>query len=343
MEKITYQDAGVNIDAANKAKGRIKELARSTFNKNVLAEIGSFGAMFRADFQSIKDPVLVASTDGVGTKLKIAFMTGIHDTVGYDLVAHCIDDIAVQGARPLFFMDYIATGELEPGIVAGIIEGLTRACKEAGCPLIGGETAEMPGFYGRGEYDVAGFIVGVVSRDKIIDGSKISPGDQLLGLPSLGLHTNGYSLARKLFFEVGNYKAESVIDELGCSVAEELLKPHRNYLPVLEGLFDTNIIRGLAHLTGGGFLENIPRVLPEGCSAVVEKGTWPVLPVFNVMQRLGNVDESEMYRVFNMGIGMVVIVSPEDADRAIAHFNGLNEACYRIGRVEAGERHVRLV
>jgi phosphoribosylformylglycinamidine cyclo-ligase len=342
MNKETYKAAGVDIDAANEAKRRIKELARATFNQNVLTEIGSFGALFRADFQTMKEPVLVASTDGVGTKLKIAFITGIHNTVGYDLVSHCIDDIAVQGARPLFFMDYIATGELEPGVVEGIIEGLTRACREAGFPLIGGETAEMPGFYGRGEYDVAGFIVGVVSREKIIDGSKILPGDILLGLPSLGLHTNGYSLARRLFFEVGKYSHDSFIDELGCSVAQELLKPHRNYLPALEGLLDSGMVKGMAHITGGGFLENIPRILPDNCVAVIERGSWPVLPVYNLMQKIGNIDESEMYRVFNMGIGMVVAVSPENVERVLSHFSSLNEACYRLGRVEAGERRVLL-
>lgn len=342
MEKLTYQDAGVNIDAANEATRRIKDLARATFNNNVLAEIGSFGAMFRADFLKMKEPVLVASTDGVGTKLKIAFMTGIHNTVGYDLVAHCVDDILVQGARPLFFMDYIATGGLEPEVVASIIEGMARGCKEAKCPLIGGETAEMPGFYARGEYDVAGFIIGVVDRDKIIDGSQIKPGDILLGLPSLGLHTNGYSLARKIFFEAGGFKPDSHIDELSGTVAEALLKPHRNYLPALEGLLDSGMIRGLAHLTGGGFLENIPRILPEQCQAVIKRGHWPVLPVFNLMQRLGNIDEQEMYRVFNMGIGMVVAVARENVEKVRDHFRSINEPCYEIGHIEAGERKVRL-
>lgn len=343
MEKQTYQGAGVNIDAANEAKGRIKDLARATFNKNVLTEIGSFGALFRADFRDMKEPVLVSSTDGVGTKLKIAFQTGIHNTVGYDLVAHCIDDILVQGARPLFFMDYIATGELEPGVVAAIVEGLTRACKEANCPLIGGETAEMPGFYPKGEYDVAGFIVGIVDREKIIDGTKIKPGDQLLGLSSAGLHTNGYSLARKLFFEVGGYQPDSFIDELNATVAEALLRCHRSYLPILQGLLDGGSIKGLAHLTGGGFLENIPRILPAQCDAIVKKGSWPVLPVFEVMQRLGNVDEQEMFRVFNMGIGMVIVVSPEDVETVRAHCASLNEPCYHIGQVDVGNQIVQLI
>ncbi len=343
MEKITYKEAGVNIDAANEAKNRIKNLARKTFNSQVLTEIGSFGALFRTDFRVMKDPVLVASTDGVGTKLKIAFMTGIHNTVGYDLVAHCIDDIAVQGARPLFFMDYIATGELSPTIVADIIEGITRACKEANCPLIGGETAEMPGFYAAGEYDVAGFIVGVVDREKIIDGSKIKPGDQLIGLPSLGLHTNGYSLARKLFFDVAKYSYDQHLDELGMTVAESLLKPHCNYFPVLEKLFEQDVINGLAHLTGGGFLENIPRVLPDNCQAVVKLGTWPVLPVFEVMQKIGNIDQAEMYRVFNMGIGMVVVVSKSNYDQVVSHFQSLNQSCYHIGEIVEGTKEVKLL
>lgn len=343
MNKLTYKEAGVNIDSANEAKNRIKNLARKTFNSNVLTEIGSFGALFLADFSNIKEPVLVSSTDGVGTKLKIAFMTGIHNTIGYDLVAHCIDDIAVQGARPLFFMDYIATGELSPQIVADIIEGITRACLEANCPLIGGETAEMPGFYGSGEYDVAGFIVGIVDRNKIIDGTKIKPGNQLIGLPSLGLHTNGYSLARKLFFEVANLTPEHYLDELGSTVAESLLKPHKNYLPSLSGLFDQGLINGLAHITGGGFLENIPRVLPKNSQAEIKLGSWPILPVFNVMQKIGNIEQSEMYRVFNMGIGMILIVDNSDFRKTMSHFQNLNEPCYHIGQIVEGENIVKLV
>ncbi|MEW6731923.1 MAG: phosphoribosylformylglycinamidine cyclo-ligase [Acidobacteriota bacterium] len=343
MEKLTYEGAGVNIDTANEAKRRIKALARATFNPQVLSEIGSFGAMFRADFRSIKEPVLVASTDGVGTKLKIAFMTGIHNTVGYDLVAHCVDDILVQGARPLFFLDYIAMGELEPTTVAAIVEGLARACGEVGCPLIGGETAEMPGFYARGEYDVAGFIIGVVDRELIITGERIASGDLLLGLPALGLHTNGYSLARKIFFETKGYQPDSFIEELHCTVAEELLKPHRNYLPALDGLLDRGLIKGLAHLTGGGFLENIPRILPENCEALVARGSWPVLPVFTLMQQLGNIDESQMYRVFNMGIGMVVAISTTDLAAVTEHFQRLNEPFYQIGRIATGTRQVRLI
>jgi phosphoribosylformylglycinamidine cyclo-ligase len=342
-EQFTYRDAGVDIDAANIAKAKIRRLARETFTSNVLTEIGSFGGMFRADFSRIKEPVLVSSADGVGTKLRVAFMTGIHKTVGYDLVCHCVNDILVQGAKPLFFLDYIASGKLIPETIASVIEGLARACKEAGCVLIGGETAEMPGFYHDGEYDVAGFIVGVVDRHLIIDGSSIAPGNILIGLPSLGLHTNGYSLARKLFFEVAGYKTDTKVAELGCTAAEELLKPHRSYLGALEGLLDSGSIKGLAHITGGGLLENIPRILPEGLSAQVDRGSWPVLPVFDLLARIGNVPMSDMYRTFNMGIGMVVIVSSEEAARVKSHFDGLGEAHYEIGRIVGGSRDVMIV
>ncbi|MBI4748909.1 MAG: phosphoribosylformylglycinamidine cyclo-ligase [Acidobacteria bacterium] len=342
MSSISYRDSGVDIDAANEAKHRIRALARSTFNKQVLSEIGSFGAMFKPEYGSAKEPILVASADGVGTKLKVAFQTGIHNTIGYDLVAHCVDDILVQGARPLFFMDYIATGKLDPTVVAAIIEGLARGCKEANCPLIGGETAEMPGFYAEGEYDVAGFIIGWVDRQRIIDGSQIAPDDVLLGLPSLGLHTNGYSLARKLFFEIAGYATDTHLPSLGCTAAEALLKPHRNYLPFLDDLLDTGKIKGLAHLTGGGFLENIPRILPDGCGAHIQRGSWPVLPVFQHLVELGNLPESESYRVFNMGIGMVVAVSPDDAETLSTHIGGKGIEVYRIGQIVAGEKIVTL-
>lgn len=341
-KQISYRDAGVDIDAANDAKERIKRLARETFTPNVLTEIGSFGGMFRADFSEMKEPVLVSSADGVGTKLRIAFITGIHNTVGYDLVCHCVNDILVQGARPLFFLDYIAAGKLVPDTVASVIEGLARACKETGCVLIGGETAEMPGFYSEGEYDVAGFIVGVLDREKVIDGTNIMPGDVLIGLPSAGLHTNGYSLARKLFFEVAGYKPETYVDELECTVAEQLLKPHRSYLGVLEGLLETGLIKGLAHITGGGLLENIPRILPEGRGVEIRLGSWPVLPVFNQLATIGNVSEQEMYRTFNMGIGMVVVTEAGDAELVREHFDQLGEASYDIGTVVEGSHVVTL-
>ncbi len=342
MTTISYKDAGVNIDAANDAKERIKTLAKSTFNSRVLSEIGSFGALFKPDFRGAAEPILVSSADGVGTKLKIAFSTGIHNTVGYDLVAHCVDDILVQGARPLFFMDYIATGKLEPTVVASLIEGLARGCTEADCPLIGGETAEMPGFYADGEYDVAGFIVGWVDRAKIIDGSRIAAGDVLLGLPSVGLHTNGYSLARKLFFEIAGYAFDTQVPELGCTAAEELLKPHRNYLPFLDESLSSGAIKGLAHITGGGLLENLPRILPDGCTAEVDRGSWPVLPVFRHLETLGNLPESESYRVFNMGVGMVIAVAPDEADALRAEIAARGIEVYHIGRIVPGDKTVRL-
>jgi phosphoribosylformylglycinamidine cyclo-ligase len=301
-----------------------------------LTDIGSFGALFRADFSGLQEPVLVSSVDGVGTKLRVAFMTGIHNTVGYDLVSHCVDDILAQGARPLFFMDYIALGKMEPDVVAGIIEGLSRGCRESGCALIGGETAEMPGFYAPGEYDVAGFIVGIVDRARIIDGRTIQPGDVLLGLTSFGLHTNGYSLARKLLFESAGYQANTYLDELGCAVGEELLKPHRNYLPLLSGLLDSGHIKGLIHLTGGGFPGNIPRVLPDNCAVEINEGSWPVLPVFQLLQRLGNVNRDEMYRTFNMGIGMIVVVAPQHVEAVMQHFTIQNEPVYPLGHVIEG-------
>ncbi len=270
---ITYSDAGVNIDAANLATEKIKELARATFNARTLSEIGSFGGMFDGAFPQMRAPVLVASADGVGTKLKIAFATNTHHTVGRDLVNHCTNDILVQGARPLFFLDYIATGKLAPETVAGIVAGVANGCRENGCVLLGGETAEMPGFYADGEYDIAGFIVGIVDREKIIDGRTIAPGDIVLALPSVGLHTNGYSLARKLFFEVANCAPDFYLGALNATVGEMLLRPHASYLHVLEGVLDGGLIKGLAHITGGGLTENIPRILPEGTGIEIQLGS----------------------------------------------------------------------
>src|SRR3954466_10474744 len=291
---ISYADAGVSIDNANRAVAKIREYARSTFNERTLTEIGSFGGMFAGAFPQMAEPILVASADGVGTKLKIAFETGIHNTVGADLVNHCVNDILVQGARPLFFLDYFATGKLEPDITASVVEGMARACKENSCVLLGGETAEMPDFYPAGEYDLAGFIVGVVDKSKVIDGKSIEPGDVVLGLPSTGLQTNGYSLARKLFFEVGDYKVDSHVDELGATVGEALLATHSSFLPQLGPLLDSGMIKGLAHITGGGFLENIPRILPDNVSVEIDRGSWKVPPIFTMMQRLGNVSDHEM-------------------------------------------------
>lgn len=331
-KSISYADAGVSIDNANRAVAKIREFARSTFNERTLTEIGSFGGMFSAAFPEMAEPVLVASADGVGTKLKLAFETGIHNTVGADLVNHCVNDILVQGARPLFFLDYFATGKLEPDITASVVEGMATACKENGCVLLGGETAEMPDFYPAGEYDLAGFIVGIVDKAKVIDGKSIEAGDVVLGLPSTGLQTNGYSLARKLFFEVGGYKVDSYVDELGSTVGEALLATHSSFLPLLGPLLDTGMIKGLAHITGGGFLENIPRILPRGVSVEIDRGSWPQPPIFGLMQKLGNVSESEMFRTFNMGIGMVIVCSQFDAE-PIAHQIG---GGFDIGKIVEG-------
>ncbi|MGB7925814.1 MAG: phosphoribosylformylglycinamidine cyclo-ligase [Pyrinomonadaceae bacterium] len=339
-QSIAYRDAGVDIDAASRATEKIKELARTTFNARTLSEIGSFGGMFDAAFPEMRAPVLVASADGVGTKLKIAFMTGIHNTVGRDLVNHCVNDILVQGARPLFFLDYIATGVLAPDTVAAIVEGITTGCRENGCALLGGETAEMPGFYVEGEYDVAGFIVGIVDRDHVIDGRRITPGDVVLALPSAGLHTNGYSLARKLFFEVAGYDAQTHLDALGLTVGEALLLPHLSYLHALEGLLDTGSIKGLAHITGGGLTDNIPRILPDGTNVRLARGAWPVLPIFTLMQEIGNIPDAEMHRAFNMGVGLVIICAPQDAESIHAHFSRRGQTCYEIGRVGEGDREV---
>jgi phosphoribosylformylglycinamidine cyclo-ligase len=337
-----YKDAGVDIDAANSAKAQIKKLARATFNEHVLSDIGSFGGMFSAHFPDARNPVLVASCDGIGTKLKIAFATGRHNTIGYDLVAHCVNDILVQGARPLFFLDYIATGKLDTEVVAQIVEGLARGCREANCALLGGETAEMPGFYPEGEYDVAGFIVGIVDRARVIDGSRITAGDIVLGLPSAGLHTNGYSLARKLLLDVAGYQLDTHVAELGCTVAEELLKPHRNYLPALTRLIDhEGVIKGLAHITGGGLVENIPRILPRNVDAALKEGSWPVRPIFRLLEQIGQVPREEMLRTFNLGIGMVVVTSPQYIEMVFDHLAQVGENYHLIGEVVEGEGRVR--
>ena len=337
-QPVTYADAGVSIDNANLAVAKIREYARSTFNERTLTEIGSFGGMFSAAFPQMVEPILVASADGVGTKLKLAFETGIHNTVGADLVNHCVNDILVQGARPLFFLDYFATGKLEPDVTASVVEGMARACRENGCVLLGGETAEMPSMYADGEYDLAGFIVGVVDKPKVVDGKSIMPGDVVLGIPSTGLQTNGYSLARKLFFEVGGYTPDSYIDELGTTVGEALLATHASFLRPLESLLDRAAIKGLVHITGGGFLENIPRILPEGVSVEINRDSWPELPIFGLMQRLGNVDEKEMFRTFNMGIGMIVVCAETDKNA----IEDLIKPCYEIGRITTGIGNVEI-
>ncbi|HKP47489.1 MAG TPA: phosphoribosylformylglycinamidine cyclo-ligase [Pyrinomonadaceae bacterium] len=340
---ITYADAGVDIDAATRATDRIKQLAKRTFNERTLSEIGSFGGMFDGAFPHLQQPVLVASADGVGTKLKIAFQSGVHNTTGRDLVNHCVNDILVQGARPLFFLDYIATGKLAPDVVESIVEGVANGCRENGCVLLGGETAEMPDFYAVGEYDIAGFIVGVVDKQKAIDGRQISPGDVLLALPSVGLHTNGYSLARKLFFEIGSYDVDQHVDELGMTVGEALLQPHVSYLRPLEQLLDKGSIKGLAHITGGGLTDNLPRILPSGTAVEIRKGSWPVLPIFQLMQRLGNVSESEMFRTFNMGVGMVIVAAENDAAAIKTNLQNAAQPVFEIGHVVAGDRSVSFI
>lgn len=340
---LKYSDAGVDIDAATRATARIRQLAQQTFNERTLSDIGSFGGMFDGAFPQMKQPVLVASADGVGTKLKIAFLTGVHNTVGRDLVNHCVNDILVQGARPLFFLDYIATGKLSPEVVAGIVEGITTGCRENGCVLLGGETAEMPGFYSDGEYDVAGFIVGIVDREKIIDGKTIAGGDVLLALPSVGLHTNGYSFARKLFFETAGYSVNTHLEETGTSVGESLLKPHVSYLQALDSVLDSGTIKGLAHITGGGLTDNVPRILPPGTAVEIQTDSWPVLPIYKLMQKIGSVSDAEMFRSFNMGVGMVIICGEANATTLQEHFAGRAEKCYQIGRVVAGDQTVIFV
>lgn len=337
---LTYKDSGVDIDAAGRATSRIRELARETLTPGVLGEIGGFGGLFDGVFPDISEPVLVSSTDGVGTKLKAAFLTGRHDTVGADLVNHCINDIGVQGARPLFFMDYIATGKLDPEVVVALVEGVTRACRESGCALLGGETAEMPGFYNEGEYDIAGFIVGVVDRSRLVTGKDIRPGDLLVALPSVGLHTNGYSLARKLLFDIAGWTVDTRVPELGVTVGEELLKEHVNYEPVLRSALERKLVRGLAHITGGGITDNVPRILPRGCRAQVRLGSWPVLPVFELMARIGAISTEEMLRATNMGVGMIAVVGPECLD---AFASVVDSRHFVIGEVVEGEPGVHYV
>jgi phosphoribosylformylglycinamidine cyclo-ligase len=338
-DSISYSDAGVSIDNANIAVEKIKQYARNTFNARTLTEIGSFGGMFSGVFPTMEEPILVASADGVGTKLKIAFDTGIHDTIGQDLVNHCVNDILVQGARPLFFLDYFATGKLSPETTADVVKGISIACKENGCVLLGGETAEMPGFYSDGEYDLAGFIVGVVDKKNVIDGKSIKPGDVVIGLPCKGLQTNGYSLARKLFFEVGGYRVDSFIEELGAKVSDVLLQRHESFLPLLDRFLDSGIIKGLAHITGGGFLENIPRILPENTAVTINRGSWTEPPVYGLMQKIGNVQDSEMFRTFNMGVGMALFCDPDHAPLIIESVAGATQ----IGSVIEGNGKVSVI
>jgi phosphoribosylformylglycinamidine cyclo-ligase len=337
---ITYADAGVDIERGNKTKKRIKYLAHKTFTRGVLSEIGGFGGLFAIDKQKYVDPVLVSSVDGVGTKLKVAFEMKLHSTIGADLVNHCVNDIAVQGAAPMFFMDYLAAGKLEPNIAEQVIEGLADACKHNGCALIGGETAEMPGFYADGEYDLAGFIVGVVEREKIITGDRVQIGDVILGLASSGLHTNGYSLARKLLFEVAGYTADSYVNELKGKVGNELMKTHKSYWPAMKRLVDADCVNAMAHITGGGITENLPRVLPKGVAAVIELGSWPVLPIFDHLRQLGNVSQEEMLRTFNMGLGMLLVIPADKFKKVQTVLDRAGEKSFTVGRIVKGDRKV---
>jgi phosphoribosylformylglycinamidine cyclo-ligase len=332
---MDYREAGVDISAADAAKARIKGLAKATFNASVLTEIGSFGGMFRPDLSRYREPVLVASTDGVGTKIKVAILAGVHDTVGYDLVAHCVDDILVQGAVPLFFLDYVALGKMDPVKVEQIVSGFSRACAEFSCPLIGGETAEMPGTYAEDDYDLAGFIVGVVEKDKALPRG-VREGDVLLGLPSAGLHTNGYSLARKVLLEALGHRVDTHLPELGTTEGRALLAPHRSYLAALEPLLERDKVRALVHITGGGFSGNIPRVLPEGLGARLRRGSWEVPPLFRLIQKGGGVSDEEMERTFNLGVGMVVVVSPADLHEVEHSLERRGETSFVIGSVVAG-------
>ena len=340
MERMTYRDAGVDIDAGNESVSLIKDAVRATYRSEVMGDLGGFGGLFALNTKDYKEPVLVSGTDGVGTKLRLAFLLNKHDTIGQDAVAMCVNDILVQGAEPLFFLDYLAVGKLEPMQVAEVVTGVARACKESGCALIGGETAEMAGFYPIGEYDIAGFSVGVAERSKLITPARVNAGDVLLGLPSSGVHSNGYSLVRKIVFERKGFKGDEYIEELGQTIGEELLTPTRLYPRICLPLIREFDIHGMVHITGGGFYENIPRALPEHMGAEVNGAAWTIPPVFRLLQEWGNVDWTEMYRTFNMGIGMVLIVSLDEADRITARLNAQNETVYHIGHVTEGTHEV---
>ena len=336
----TYSQAGVDIAQSDRAMKRIQALAKRTLDRNVLGGAGGFGGLFALDKRRWKSPVLVSSTDGVGTKLKIAFATGSHRSVAADLVNHCANDIAVQGATPLFFLDYFGCSRLQPLVLEQVVAGLAEACRAHHCALIGGETAELPDFYAEGEYDLAGFIVGAVERNRVLDGSKIRAGDIVLGLPSVGLHTNGYSLARRLLLEIAGYSLEDELPPLGTTVAEELLKPHRSYAALLDRLHRAGVILGAAHITGGGIPGNLPRILPRGLQAHIEAGSWPEPPIFPLLREIGGVAEDEMRRTFNLGTGMALVVSPKKLEKAAAILRQAKETFYRIGWIARGRRGV---
>jgi phosphoribosylformylglycinamidine cyclo-ligase len=335
-----YKKAGVDIAAGNEAVERMKKHVKRTFRPEVMTDLGGFGGLFGFDKDKYKEPVLVSGTDGVGTKLKIAFAMDKHDTIGIDAVAMCVNDIIVQGAEPLFFLDYLACDRVIPEKIEAIVKGIADGCQESGCALIGGETAEMPGMYAEGEYDIAGFTVGVVDKDKIIDGTFISPGDVLLGLPSSGVHSNGFSLVRNLLLEEKGYKLHDHVDELGDKLGNVLLTPTKLYVKTVLSLLAQVTIKGMAHITGGGFIENIPRVLPGNVNALIDFGSWPILPIFELMQREGEISHTDMFRTFNMGIGMVIVVSEDQAAKTIELVEALGEKAYRIGKVTEGDRTV---
>lgn len=340
--KLTYKSSGVDIRAGDKAKDKIKKLARTTFTPGVLKGIGGFGGFFELKTKKYKEPVLLSSVDSVGTKLKVAFMMSKHDTVGEDIVNHCINDILVHGAKPLFFLDYIGIGKLDPVVVTEIVKGLSKACRKAGCALVGGETAELPDFYERGEYDLAGCIVGVVEKKKIIDGSSIRSGDQIIGLKSSGLHTNGYSLTRKVFFDVALSGVNDYMNELKTTLGKELLKVHRCYAPSVLPVLRKFKVKGMAHITGGGIQGNLCRILPENCDAQIHTDAWKVPAIFRLIQREGNIEEKEMFKVFNMGIGLVLVVSKNEVGKISSQLSSLGEVVFSIGEITSGKGQVIL-
>jgi len=342
-KEVTYKDAGVDIEAGYEAVSKMKKYVQSTFTSGVLGDIGGFGGLFALSKEEYQEPVLVAGTDGVGTKLRIAFLMDKHDTIGIDAVAMCVNDIVVQGARPLFFLDYLAVGKLFPDKVADIVKGIAEGCQQAGCSLIGGETAEMPGFYPEDEYDVAGFAVGIVEKSKIIDGSKISKGDKIIGLASAGLHSNGYSLARKVLLELAGYSLTENISQLGKTLGEEILTPTKIYVKTVLNLLEEHQLKGIAHITGGGLIENLPRVIPDGKQAIIKEGTWDILPIFKLLQEKGNIPWTEMYKTFNLGIGLALVVASEDAETILAKLEGLGEKAYLIGEIGEGTEKIRIV
>lgn len=341
-EGLTYSQAGVDIEKGNEAVELIKPFVKSTFRPEVVTDLGGFGGLFALNTDKYQEPILVSGTDGVGTKLKLAFQMGKHDTIGIDAVAMCVNDILVSGAEPLFFLDYLAVGKLDPQLVVEIVKGVAEGCRQGGCSLIGGETAEMPGFYQEGEYDIAGFAVGVVDRPKIIDGSTIKAGDIVLGIPSSGLHSNGFSLARKVLLEQEKFDLDAKLPELGAPVGEVLIEPTRIYVSLIRKILEKHRIKGMAHITGGGLLENIPRILPENCQCLINQDSWPSTPIFQLIQNRGQIETQEMFKTFNMGIGMILIVDREEAQLVMDYGQDNNEKIYRIGSITEGEKKVVL-